>query len=163
MARGRQLSQLLDQLQAEAGMSLLPASATSSKDHRVQVLNRVQDRLYKAFDWDFAFIKRDVPTVIGDRYLNLPADIELERVNYVRISNGTAGNDAIAALVAKVDLLGGVLGLMRRPKYVHQWRAETGFVAHTSHILISVQANGHRLWSTQSATLVSLIVIGFGD
>src|SRR5882672_3765273 len=93
MARGRQLSQLLDQLQAEAGMSLLPASATSSKDHRVQVLNRVQDRLYKAFDWDFAFIKRDVPTVIGDRYLNLPADIELERVNYVRISNGTAGND----------------------------------------------------------------------
>lgn len=93
MARGRQLSQLLDQLQAEAGMSLLPASATSSKDHRIQILNRVQDRLYKAFDWDFAFVKRDVPTVPGDRYLNLPADIELERINYVRISSGTAGND----------------------------------------------------------------------
>jgi hypothetical protein len=93
MARGRQLSQLLDALQAEAGMSLLPASATSSKDHRIQLLNRVQDRLYKAFDWDFAFVKRDVAVTAGNRILNLPTDLELERINEAWISNGPDGND----------------------------------------------------------------------
>lgn len=86
MARGRQLSQLLNQLQAEAGMSLLPASAVSTRDHRVQLLNRVQARLYAAYDWDFAWIKRDVATPVGTRYANLPADIDFGRVNQAWIT-----------------------------------------------------------------------------
>ncbi len=93
MPRGRQLSQLLNQLQAEAGMSLLPASAVSSRDHRTQILNRVQARLYAAYDWDFAFIKRDVALTAGMRFANLPVDIDFDRVNQANISQGTAGDD----------------------------------------------------------------------
>jgi hypothetical protein len=93
MARGRQLSQLLNQLQAEVGMSLLPASSVSSREHRMQLLNRTQDRLYRAYDWDFAFIKRDVTAGKGTRYLNFPVDLELERVVYAGISTGTSSSD----------------------------------------------------------------------
>ena len=93
MARGRQLSQLLNALQAEVGLSLLPASATSSIDHRVQLLNRVQARLYAAFDWDFAFVKRDVPVVAGARFLAYPADLDYERIQWAAISPGTDSSD----------------------------------------------------------------------
>ena len=89
MARGRQLSQLLNQLQAEVGMSLLPASGVSSREHRVQLINRTQDRLYRSYDWDFAAIKRDVAVAQGGRYYNLPVDLELERIAYAAISQGT--------------------------------------------------------------------------
>jgi len=49
-----------------------------------------------------------------------------------------AGNDAVTDLVAEVDLLGSVLGLVGSPKYIHQRRAETRFIAHTGHVLVSV-------------------------
>jgi hypothetical protein len=93
MARGRQLSQLLNQLQAEAGMSLLPASSVSSRDSRVQLLNRVQARLYAAYDWDFVYIKRDVLMPINTRYATLPVDIDFDRVNQANISQGTNSNE----------------------------------------------------------------------
>ena len=93
MARGRTLSQLLNQLQAESGMSLLPASSVSSRDHRVQILNRVQARLYAAYDWDFVYVKRDVSMPIGTRYAALPVDIDFDRVNNANISQGTDSDD----------------------------------------------------------------------
>lgn len=74
-------------------MSLLPASSTSSRDHRVQLLNRVQARFYAAFDWDFAFIKRDVAMTQGTRFAPLPGDIDFDRVNSTAISQGTASDD----------------------------------------------------------------------
>lgn len=86
MARGRQLSQLLNQLQAEAGMSLLPASSVSSKEHRIQLLNRTQARLYASFDWDFALIKRDTDLGQGARYVGQPADMDFERTDYCAIA-----------------------------------------------------------------------------
>lgn len=86
MARGRQLSQLLNQLQAEAGMSVLPSSSVSSRDHRVQLLNRVQARLYAAFDWDFAFIKRDMDVIAGERRVGQPADVEFDRTSYCALA-----------------------------------------------------------------------------
>src|SRR3954453_10045834 len=72
------------------------------------------------------------------------------------------GNDANAALVAQVGFLGGVLGLMRRPKYVHQGRAETRFVVQTSHIPISTQANSHTPWPSDSARPTFLIPTSLG-
>ena len=93
MSRGRQLSQLLNMLQAESGMSTLPASSVSSRDHRVQLLNRVQARLYAAYDWDFAWIYRDVQMPQGTRYATLPADIDFDRVNQANISQGADSDD----------------------------------------------------------------------
>ena len=93
MARNTSLSQLLTQLQAEVGLSLLPASGTSSKDHRIQLLNRVQDRLYRSFDWDFSVIRRDVPVVKGDRFLTFPSSIDLERIDVATMSTTANGND----------------------------------------------------------------------
>jgi hypothetical protein len=93
MARGRQLSQLVSALQAETGLSLLPASGTSSYDHRVQIINRVQARLYSAWEWDFAFVKRDLPVVAGDRFLSFPVDLDFERIQWVAISSGTNSSD----------------------------------------------------------------------
>jgi len=93
MARGRQLSQLLTQLQGETGMSMLPASSVTSREHRVQVLNRTQARLYAAFDWDFAFSWRDVRVEAGDRRFGQPADLDFERVNYCAIKTLGEGNN----------------------------------------------------------------------
>lgn len=92
MARARTLNQLLNSLQAEAGMSLLPASAVSTRDHRVQLLNRVQARFYAAWDWDFAWVKRDVSVVKGDRYLNLPNDLDFERANQTWLTEAGASD-----------------------------------------------------------------------
>ena len=44
-----------------------------------------------------------------------------------------AGDDALAGLVADVDPLLGVLGLVRRPKHMHQRRAETRLAGHVGH------------------------------
>lgn len=74
-------------------MSLLPASSTSSRDHRVQLLNRVQARFYAAYDWDFSFIYRDVAMTQGVRYAALPVDIDFDRVNSTAISEGTDSDD----------------------------------------------------------------------
>lgn len=93
MARGQQLSQLLQQLQAEVGLSLAPNTGLSTTDHRIQLLNRWQARLYAAFDWDFAFVKRDVAVAVRDRLLQFPADLELERIDVSSIATGTANND----------------------------------------------------------------------
>lgn len=86
MARGRTLNQLLTQLQAEAGMSLLPASGVSTRDHRVQLLNRVQARLYGAFDWEFAFTREDVIVSQGAAVYPMPSTIDFDRINQVNIA-----------------------------------------------------------------------------
>lgn len=92
MARNQQLSQLLNQLQAESGMSTLPASAVSTKEHRIQLLNRTQARLHAAFDWDFLFIKRDVQMNQGQRWGSFPSDMVFERVNQAVIQEAAPGS-----------------------------------------------------------------------
>lgn len=87
MARGRTLGQLLTALQAEAGMSLLPASGVSTRDHRIQLLNRVQARLYSAWDWDFAMNRWPVRPAVGTRFSPLPSELDFERINEVWIAN----------------------------------------------------------------------------
>lgn len=83
MARGTQLIQLLDQLRAEVGHSLQPATGKDARQHLISHLQRSQELLYDGYDWPFLRILPYKNLSAGQRYYDLPSDLNLERVEAV--------------------------------------------------------------------------------
>lgn len=88
MARGTQLSALVDQLRAEIGASTNVAMGVNTLPNLKQILRRTQERLWSDFDWPFAFIERDEPLLANQRYYAFDNDIDFDRINeaWVRYS-----------------------------------------------------------------------------
>lgn len=80
MARGTQLSALVDALRAEIGASTNVAMGVNALPQLHQILNRTQERLWNDFDWGFAYIERDEPMVNGERYYAFDNDIDFGRI-----------------------------------------------------------------------------------
>jgi hypothetical protein len=80
MARGTQLSSLVDALRAEIGASTNVAMGVNMLPSLKQLLNRVQQQLWESFDWPFAFIERDEPLLNGQRYYTFDNDIDFGRI-----------------------------------------------------------------------------------
>lgn len=80
MARGTQLSALVDMLRAEIGASTNVAMGVNALPQLKQTLNRTQQRLWAEFDWPFAYIERDEPMVNGERYYAFDNDIDFDRI-----------------------------------------------------------------------------------
>ncbi len=85
MARGTALSDLLVQLRAEAGHSVLTAAGIDNKAALVQILNSVQDVLYDDFNWPFKKIMPFLNLTTGTRYYDLPASIDFEHIVNVAV------------------------------------------------------------------------------
>lgn len=85
MARNVTLVKLLDDLRAEARLSLNPAHNQQARDTQVKQLQRKQEWLWREFDWPHMRVSRDIPVAAGQRYYELPADIDLERIEKLEI------------------------------------------------------------------------------
>jgi hypothetical protein len=81
MARGTQLSALVDQLRAEIGASTNVAMGVNTLPNLKQILRRTQERLWADFDWPFAFIERDEPLLANERYYAFDNDVDFDRIN----------------------------------------------------------------------------------
>lgn len=89
MARGKTLLSLLDDLRAEIRVSLNPAHNAQVRETQVKNLQRVQDWLYEDFDWPHLRIERLVAVQAGQRFLDVPPDLDLERILDIQVRYGT--------------------------------------------------------------------------
>lgn len=85
MARGTQLSALVDALRAEIGASTNVAMGVNTLPALKQLLNRVQQQLWEGFDWPFAFIERDEQMVNGQRYYTFDPEIDFGRISSAHV------------------------------------------------------------------------------
>ena len=85
MARGTQLSALVDMLRAEIGASTNVAMGVNTLPNLKQVLRRTQEKLWQDFDWPFAWIERDEQMQNGQRYYAFDNDIDFDRIRHAHV------------------------------------------------------------------------------
>jgi len=87
MARGVQLLDLIYQFRAECRQSTQVAVGADSLPHVKQLLRRTQAMLYEDSGNDWAFLRMypSIPIVAGDRYYDAPADLNIDRIEEVRV------------------------------------------------------------------------------
>lgn len=88
MARGSTLGELITQLRIRAKLDPNPATSTNLIPQMQQNLRDEQERLYDEFDWPFLKITRDKTLENGQRYYDVPVDMNLERIQSVDIKWG---------------------------------------------------------------------------
>jgi hypothetical protein len=88
MARGTSLGKLVDMLRIEARYDPSPALSLNMQPLFVQKLSAHQERLYDEFDWPFLKVQRDKTLAAGQRYYDIPLDLNLERIQRVDVRYG---------------------------------------------------------------------------
>ena len=83
MARDNTLGQVLEMTRLEAGLDPDPALSLNVRPMLVQFIKREYDRLYEEFDWPFLRMHSDLLTQAGERYYDVPADFDLDRIERV--------------------------------------------------------------------------------
>jgi hypothetical protein len=83
--RNRTLLKLLDDYRSECRLSTNPAHNAQQRDTQVRLLQRMQEWLYDDFAWPHLRVERLVPTGAGQRYYNLPNDINMERILHLEV------------------------------------------------------------------------------
>jgi hypothetical protein len=90
MARNTTLQVLLNDLRSESGHAISSALGKSTQEMMVNLLNRVQRRLWEDFAWPFLQVKKDITLQAGSRYYDIPSGITLERVQKASFKNGSS-------------------------------------------------------------------------
>lgn len=90
MARGTQLSALVDALRAEIGASTNVAIGVNTLPSIKQILNRTQQLLWESFDWPFAYIERDEQLLNGQRYYTFDNEIDFGRITTAHVMYASA-------------------------------------------------------------------------
>lgn len=85
MSRGTTLVKLLDDLRAEARLSLNPAHNADSRPGQVKALQREQQRLWEDFDWPHLRVERQVPIQAGQRYYETPENMSIDRIERIEL------------------------------------------------------------------------------
>jgi len=85
MARHVTLVRILDQLRAEARLSLNPAHNRQVRDTHVNMLQRIQERLWDDFAWPHLRVQRMVKCQAGQRYYDTPDDILIDNIETFEI------------------------------------------------------------------------------
>lgn len=83
--RGTTLVKLLDDLRAEARLSLNPAHNAQTRSSQVKALQREQERLWEDFDWPHLRVYPQQPVQAGQRYYETPANMLIDRIERVEI------------------------------------------------------------------------------
>jgi hypothetical protein len=88
MARGTTLGELVTKLRVSARYDPNPALSLNMVPLMQQTIGETQERLYDEFDWPFLRIRRDKLMAAGQRYYDIPDDLNLERIQQVDIRYG---------------------------------------------------------------------------
>lgn len=92
MARGTTLLRLLDLYRSECRMSLNPAHNAQVRDTQVQHLQRVQEWLWTDFAWPVLRVERFLETQDGQRFYDLPEDLDIDRISKVEVKHDDVYN-----------------------------------------------------------------------
>ncbi len=85
MARKTTLVKLLDDLRAEARLSLNPAHNIQNRPTQVKHLQRVQEWLWEDFTWPHLRVERQVPLQAGQRYYAPPEDMLIDSIEKIEL------------------------------------------------------------------------------
>lgn len=88
MARGTTLGELVDQLRIEAKLDPNPALSINLVPGMKQQLRTTQERLYDEFDWPHLKIEPEKELQAGERYYDVPATLNLERIIAIDVKWG---------------------------------------------------------------------------
>ncbi len=88
MARGTQLTVLIEDLRSEVGHSLQASLGKATRDVLINTLQRTQKRLWNDYSWPFLAVRRDINTASGQRYYDVPSDVVFERIERVEFKWG---------------------------------------------------------------------------
>jgi hypothetical protein len=90
MARNTTLVDLLDQLRAEARLSLNPAHNPDVQSQQIRLLQKHQQRLWEDFRWPHLRVERQIQMQSGQRYYAPPPDIIIENIERIDIFRDAA-------------------------------------------------------------------------
>lgn len=85
MARGTTLVKLLDMYRAECRMSLNPAQNGQDRDRQIEHIQRTQEWLWTDFNWPLLRVDRKFFPQAGQRYYDMPEDLDIDRITTVKI------------------------------------------------------------------------------
>jgi len=85
MARGTQLLTLIAQLRAETGRSQEVSVGIDEVENLKVQLARKQEELYDDHNWLHIKVQRTVSLAAGQRYYDLPADLDFDRIDQVAL------------------------------------------------------------------------------
>lgn len=85
MARHTTLLRVLDMLRAEARLSMNPAHNRQVRDAHVNMLQRIQERLWDDFTWPHLRVQRLKPCSISQRYYATPNDIHIDNIEKIEV------------------------------------------------------------------------------
>lgn len=85
MARHTTLLRILDMLRAEARLSMQPAHNRQVRDAHVNMLQRLQERLWDDFTWPHLRVQRLKPCSINQRYYDTPDDIQVDNIERIEV------------------------------------------------------------------------------
>lgn len=88
MARGKTFGELITELRIAARYDPNPALSLNLVPLMQQTIRATQERLYDDFDWPFLRVRRDKVLAAGQRYYDIPADLNLERIIAVDVQDG---------------------------------------------------------------------------
>lgn len=88
MARYRTLQEIIDDVRADAGMSLNPAQGRQTRDTIVKLIQRHQRRLWEDYTWPHLRVRRFLRLQAGLRYMDPPADMKIDRIESISLSYG---------------------------------------------------------------------------
>lgn len=88
MARRVQLAQLLSDLRAEIGASVAVSASVDFEDNLKSQLRRTQETLYDDHDWRFMRRIFSKDLAAGQRFYDLPTDLNPERIEKVTVLYG---------------------------------------------------------------------------
>ena len=84
MARNKQLLELVAQLRAETGRSQNVSVGVDEVENLKEILRRNQEVLYDDYDWPHMRVERSVTLAAGQRYYDLPSDLDFDRITAIK-------------------------------------------------------------------------------
>lgn len=85
MARGSTLTKLLDDLRAECRLSTNVAHNTQNREAQIHALQRKQEWFWHDFSWPHLRVERSVALQDGQRYYDMPADLDIDRIEKIEV------------------------------------------------------------------------------
>ena len=88
MARYRTLGEIIDDVRADAGQSMNPALGRQMRETIVKLIQRHQRRLWDDYTWPQLRVRRYLRLQAGQRYMQPPPDMKIDRIESVSLSWG---------------------------------------------------------------------------
>lgn len=91
--RGSTLISILNRYRAEARLSMNAAHNTQTREAQVLLIQRTQERLWEDYDWPQMVVEKNYSLVIGQRFYEVRADFDIDRIFRVMLKDGDIWRD----------------------------------------------------------------------